>query len=158
MHRHLILFIFLLLASCRPSPAPDTGSQSDHTSNADPADHAPDTVVQFLLSACVSDFNLQNQTTPIQFSTANLGYMTSPAGEKVYLLCGQFRSSIEGKWSDWIPFTTIKTADYEQWLGEQALHYCRDSTVVWVSDNDLSPVLKARLDSLPGRSHIPGTE
>lgn len=84
--------------------------------------------------------------------------MTSPAGEKVYLLCGQFRSKTQEKWGEWIPFTTIRTLDYEQWLGDQALHYCRDSTVVWVSDNDLSPALKARLDSLPGRSHIPGTE
>ena len=157
MHRHLILLSFLLLASCRPAIAPNTGAEATHAS-ADPADQAPDEALQFLLSACVSDFNLQNQTTPIQFSTTALGYMTSPAGEKVYLLCGQFRSKTQEKWGEWIPFTTIRTLDYEQWLGDQALHYCRDSTVVWVSDNDLSPALKARLDSLPGRSHIPGTE
>jgi hypothetical protein len=52
-------------------------------------------------------------------------------GEKQYMLCGQFLPAQEEGKSQWMPFATIKTPNYEQWLGAQAVGFCQDSSVIW---------------------------
>ena len=64
------------------------------------------------------------------------------------MLCGQFLPAPEGGKADWTPFVTIKTSDYEQWLGAQALAFCQGSSVTWHPVGDLSSSLWSRLESL----------
>jgi hypothetical protein len=33
------------------------------------------------------------------------------------MLCGQFLPAVEGGTAEWTSFVTIKTSDYEQWMG-----------------------------------------
>lgn len=47
-----------------------------------------------------------------------------------------------------MPFATIKTSDYEQWIGAQAAGFCKHSPVIWDEAGDLSPSLQSRLDAL----------
>lgn len=74
--------------------------------------------------------------------------MTSPEGEKHFMLCGQFLPAEKGAKAAWTPFVTIKTSGYEQWLGTQAAAFCQDSSVVWDTETDISSSLQSRLDSL----------
>jgi hypothetical protein len=70
------------------------------------------------------------------------------AGTKQYLLCGEFQpAQREGK-AEWMPFVTLKTSGYEQWLGGQAASWCQRSEIVWDDGGDLSGSLQKRLDSL----------
>ena len=68
-------------------------------------------------------------------------------GEEQYLLCGLFLPAPESGNAEWMPFATIKTSGYEQWIGAQAVSYCQGSSVVW-EEGDLSSSLESRLASL----------
>jgi hypothetical protein len=70
------------------------------------------------------------------------------SGEKQYMLCGQFLPAPEGGKAEWMPFATIKTSGYEQWIGAQAAGFCQGSSVIWDKVGDLSSSLQSRLDSL----------
>ena len=72
----------------------------------------------------------------------------TPSGEEQYMLCGQFLPAQEGGNAEWTPFATIKTSDYEQWIGAQAAGFCQHSPVIWDEVGDLSSALQSRLDSL----------
>jgi len=69
-------------------------------------------------------------------------------GEEQYLLCGLFLPAPESGNAEWMPFATIKTSGYEQWIGVQAAGWCQRSSVVWDDEGDLSCSLQSRLDSL----------
>ena len=77
-----------------------------------------------------------------------MGHVMNPKGEKQYLLCGQFVSAVKGSKPEWIPFATIKTSGYEQWIGAQAVGYCQGASVIWDKEADLSSELQKRFDSL----------
>jgi len=64
------------------------------------------------------------------------------------MLCGQILVAVEGSKTVWTPFATIKTSDYEQWIGNQAAGFCQGSSVTWDKVGDLSSALRSRLDSL----------
>ncbi|MGB2869357.1 MAG: hypothetical protein WBD36_12960 [Bacteroidota bacterium] len=72
----------------------------------------------------------------------------TPGGVEQYMLCGQFLPAQEGGKTEWMPFVTIKTSGYEQWIGAQALGFCQGSSVIWDKVADLSSSLQSRLDSL----------
>jgi hypothetical protein len=57
-------------------------------------------------------------------------------------------SAGKGGKPEWLPFATIKTSGYEQWIGAQAVSYCQSASVIWDKDADLSSELQKRLDSL----------
>ena len=73
--------------------------------------------------------------------------MTS-SREPQYMLCGEFLLAREEGTEEWTPFATIKTSDYEQWLGGQALAFCQGQSVTWHEVGDLSSSLSSRLESL----------
>lgn len=115
-------------------------------------DQIPDSITQFLISSCASDFQQQSQTDAIQFRESHNGYLKTSNGKKLFCLCGQFKSTTTDKQDKWIPFATIKTSGYEQYLGPQALAFCNDSTMVWDSgNNDLSLALEAKLAYLKSK-------
>jgi hypothetical protein len=75
------------------------------------------------------------------------GYVVLPDGMKQYRLCGEFLPAQDSGKAEWTPFATIKTSGYEQWLGAQAINFCKGFPITW-DRGDLSSALQARLDSL----------
>jgi len=150
--RHFaLLFATLVLAACSTAQIArsDSGAASAtqvHTPDSQKA--SIDTVLQFLLTSAATDFHNHPPTQPVRFRDVRFGHMTSHEGEEHYLLCGQFLPAEKGTKAAWIPFVTIKTSGYEQWLGTQAAAFCQDSSVVWDSAADLSSSLQRRLDAL----------
>ena len=63
-------------------------------------------------------------------------------GKTQTIICGQVLPAGEGK--DWVDFSTVKTAGYEQSLGWQATALCAKAKID--VDNDLTPGLKIKLD------------
>ena len=107
-----------------------------------------DSVVQFLLTSAATDFHTHGPSRPLRFRDVRLGSLAAASGTKQYLLCGEALLREEGGKEVWIPFATIKTSGYEQWIGNQATAFCQGSSVVWEEAGDLSALLESRLDSL----------
>lgn len=126
-----ILFATLILAACSTAPVTNI-----------------DSVVQFLLTAAASDFHVHGPSGPVRFRDVRVGHVMSPGAGIQYRLCGQFLQAQEEGKSRWMPFATIKTSGYEQWIGAQAAGWCQDSSVTWDKVGDLSSSLQNRLDSL----------
>jgi hypothetical protein len=140
-----------LLAGCGPDRTPRSQPQaaSPAPANAAPAQQASiDPAVQFLLAASAKDFHAHQPPYPARFRDVRVGHCVDPDGMKLYLLRGQFLPKQGRGESEWTPFVTIKTSDYEQWLGAQAESYCRQSSIVWDDREDLSASLQGQLDSL----------
>jgi len=135
-----VLFATLGLAAC--STASVTRSESQAVSPT------RDSVVRFLLTAAAADFHTHRPPDPVRFRDVRIGHVMTPSGEEQYMLCGQFLPAQEGGKAEWTPFATIKTSDYEQWIGAQAAGFCQGSTVIWDKVGDLSSSLQSRLASL----------
>lgn len=82
----------IALTAC--STAPDTRSPAD--------------VVEFLLTSAATDLHTHGQSGPLRFRDVRIGHV-----DDHYMLCGQFQRGT----GEWIPFVTIKTSGYEQWIG-----------------------------------------
>ena len=143
-----VLFATLVLAGC--STAPVTRSEPPVVSPTQVL--APelqkssiDPVVQFLLTAAATDFHTHRPPDPVRFRDVRIGHVMTPGGEAQYMLCGQFLPAQEGGKAEWMPFATIKTSDYEQWIGAQAAGFCQGSAVIWDNVGDLSSSLQSRL-------------
>jgi hypothetical protein len=136
-----VLFATLVLAACSTAPIKRSESQTDELQKA-----SIDSVVQFLLTAAATDFHTHRPPDPVRFRDVRLGHVMTPSGEKQYRLCGQFLAAQEGGKAEWMPFATIKTSDYEQWIG--ATGFCQGSSIIWDNVGDLSSSLQSRLDSL----------
>ena len=57
--------------------------------------------------------------------------MTAPDGSKQFLLCGEFQPTPDSGPPVWVAFATIKTSDYEQWLGVGADGWCKREGIAW---------------------------
>jgi hypothetical protein len=130
-----VLFATLVLAACGTAPVTRKDSQA-----ASPA------VVQFLLASAATDFHTHRPPDPVRFRDVRIGHVKTPSGEAQYMLCGQFLPAEEAGNAEWTPFVTIKTSDYEQYIGETS--YCRRPSVIWDTEGDSAASLQSRLDSL----------
>ena len=131
------LIAALLLAGCDRTPA------ARDATLAAAAAAAPDSVVEYLLASAAGDFHAHGPR-PSRFREVRLGQVVNDQGEKQYLLCGSVLPSGEGgKAGAWIPFATIKTSAYEQWIGGHPL--CQSQAVTW-QDEDLSGALQRRVE------------
>ncbi|MCI0514810.1 hypothetical protein L0128_16460 [candidate division KSB1 bacterium] len=147
----IILFATLVLAACSTAPIGRSESRAVSPTQvlAPELQRASiDSVVQFLLTAAATDFHSHPPPDPVRFREVRLGHVMTHDGEKQYLLCGQFLPAQEAGKAEWTPFATIKTSDYEQWIGAQAMVFCQGAAVVWDKVGDLSSLLQSRLDSL----------
>lgn len=81
-----------------------------------------------------------------QVRNVHLRYLVDDLGERTYVLCGEVLPGGDAT-SGWLPFATIRTDPYEQWLGGQAGAYCAAAHALPEGDEDLSPALEARLDT-----------
>lgn len=142
-NRHTLLAV-LLLAACRTAPTTNGASRA-----VNPASLAtPDSVVDFLLTAAATDFHAHRPPDPAGFRAVRLGRVIAASGAARYMLCGEFLPAAGGPNAEWVPFATIRTSGYEQWIGAQAVGYCQGSSITWSSVGDLSASLQRRLDSL----------
>lgn len=145
-----IIFHFLMIAlliSCNISTKTidsSTKLEVKNDYNTESKYIVPDSIAEFLISACVSDLEKQKHLSNIQFRNSRVGSNVSDTDEKQYFLCGEFKADPE---QVWISFATIKTEGYEQWQGGQSSTFCQDSTVVW-TERDLSKLLSKKLISL----------
>lgn len=143
--RESLLLAALALAACGGPRDERTDSRAGRADSG--AENAvPDSVAEFLLAAAATDFHDHGPEGPLRVRDVRVGLRDAPEGEGRYVLCGEFRPAQED--GGWTPFATIRTSDYEQWIGAQSAGFCQDSTVVWDDGGDRSASLQGRLDSL----------
>ncbi len=112
------------------------GDKADTRTGADPA------IVEFLLASSAKDFKASGANPPTGIRAARIGFY-SESGRGNYVLCGSFKAGV-GSQAKWTPFATIKTLDYEQWLGGNARAYCGQRAIKWFA-GDHSAALAKRL-------------
>jgi hypothetical protein len=134
-----VLVAALLLAGCSTAPAPRV--------NPEAASAPPAFVQQFLITSAANDFYSHTPSRPRAFRDVHIGYLSSPGVEEHYIMCGQFLPAQDASDANWTSFATIQTGDYEQWLGPQAVAFCRQAVIAQGS-GDLSSALQSRFDSL----------
>lgn len=115
------------------------------TAGPSAAKPAPE-VTEFLLASAAKDFRLPGSARPTAIQSARIGTLRQASGREVHLLCGKFRSSEPSEAKRWVPFATIQTVDYEQWLGNQAESYCRQPGIKWYP-GDHSESLQQRIQA-----------
>jgi hypothetical protein len=138
--RSLVAFstAFVLVACGSAPPARD---------QSQPQDASMSPVVEFLLTSAATDFHTQRPPRPVRFRNVRSGYVITSDGTRQYRLCGEYLPADEEGKAHWTPFVTIKTSPYEQWLGDQAVGFCKRDSMVWET-GDLSSRLQSRLGSL----------
>ena len=141
------LFATLVFAACSTTLAPRTQPAAPGQVLASEGQKAIDPSVQFLLGAAAADFHAHRSQYPARFRDVRIGHVMTPGGAKQYMLCGEFLPAQEDGTAEWVPFATVKTSGYEQWLGVQAANFCQHAPVVWDDEGDLSSSLQSRLDS-----------
>lgn len=116
---------------------------------ADPqaaAAHAEAT--EFLLSKAALDFNNPRAPKPVAFRKVRMSTAAAADGSTQYRLCGEYLAAQkEGGSQEWAAFATIKTSDYEQWLGAQSVSYCKGPGIRSYAA-DLSAQLQRHLQAL----------
>jgi hypothetical protein len=146
------LLVTLVFAACNTAPVSHSQSQAA-SPGPGPAPEgrksSTDLPIEFLLTAAVTDFRAHHPPFPTRFRDFRFGHFMTQDGAKQYMLCGEFLPQQREGNAEWMPFATIKTSGYEQYVGVQAVSFCRVSQVVWDKDEDLSSSLQDRFDSLP---------
>lgn len=101
-----------------------------------------------LVAYAASDF-AASDSRPEGFRKVDLRYRENDQGARTYLLCGEAHLRAGDK-GEWVPFATLKTMPYEQWLGGTASDLCARAVPVLPEISDLSAALQAKLaDSAP---------
>jgi len=144
IYRNTIIYftsLVLLLAgmSCNDKSKPANQADSMSISGMETI---PDSVVQFLISSATMDFRNHQPPTPVDFRNIQIGYLISSDENKIFVLCGEFQS--KENLEKWETFATIKTSGYEQYIGNQAVSYCQQSTFV-VSDKHLTESFRTKM-------------
>src|SRR5262245_40206903 len=118
--RYLVAsFATFVFVACSTTPANRSQSQAASPGQvlASEGQKAPlDPAVQFLLDAAATDFHTHRPSHSTRFRQVRSGQLKSPDGEKKHMLCGEFLPAQEKGKAEWMPFVTIKTSGYEQWL------------------------------------------
>jgi hypothetical protein len=99
--------------------------------------------LEFLLAAAAKDFALPGSPHPTDIRHTRFGRLHEPSGPGIPILCGSFRAGSASGRAEWIPFATIQTGDYEQWVGSQAQGYC-GQRIQW-SKGDHAPAVLDRV-------------
>ncbi len=124
----------LTFAAIAPMQAAAAKGETDAPSGADPS------VVEFLVTSAAKDFKASGENLPTTIRAARIGYL-SESGKSNFLLCGSFKSG-PGTKEKWTHFATIKTSDYEQWIGGTAKAYCEQRTIKWYPGDQATTVMQ----------------
>lgn len=100
-----------------------------------------DADVEFLIASAVKDFRAHGPKFVSKFRNVRVGRIPVSEGELNSLMCGEFENDKKG----WDKFATIKTSDYEQWIGGGG--FCENVSVQWDADRDLTAELQKRFDA-----------
>lgn len=138
-----IVFAIMFVVSCNQTPKQTETPQTNIT--AKPNEAVPDSIVQFLITSAATDFK-EHKPVPTKFRAVRIGYLPEPKNQKQYMLCGEASVLTEDQKESWMPFSTIKTSGYEQYLG--ATSYCQNPAAVWDARMDLAAALQSKFDSL----------
>ena len=103
-----------------------------------------DSIVHFLITSAANDFHTHQPPKPTAFRSLKIGYILLSSNEKQYVLCGEFLSEKQ----NWEAFATIKTSGYEHYIGNQALSFCENVTLVLKDETSLTTMLKNKLNEL----------
>ena len=103
---------------------------------------------KLIIDIAAKDFFKHQKPLPVAFRDVQIKYSIKPDKEIFYILCGEFTTQVKEDNNEWIHFTTIKSMDYEQWIGPSGLPYCENSKVIPYIKTDLSSDLKSKLISL----------
>lgn len=115
---------------------------SGNTIKQDSIISIPDSIIQFLITSAAKDFNKYEPPTVIDVRNVKAGFVTLDS-DTVYFICGEFLS-MEQK--DWIPFETVKTTDFEQYIGNTM--YCQKATFQEADNYKLSFEIKRIMNEL----------
>lgn len=139
-YRAFLPAILLVVACGRGSPPPNSVAQGPVAPTQE--------VIEFLLTAAATDFDAHRPPDPVGFRNVRLGHVLSAGGEPQYLICGELLPAGPEQAAGWVPFATIRTSAYEQWVGVQATGLCANPALVLDDAQDLSLALQQRLESL----------
>lgn len=145
-----VLFVAVLFATCCIAQVPNPQSRAESSglrTTQESQKASADSVVDFLLTSAANDFHAHGPDHIVGFRDVRVGRITE-GGEARIMLCGRFLRAQDSAMAEGVPFVTIKTSGYEQYLGPQALSFCQGASVVWEITDDLSSLLKRRLDAL----------
>ena len=101
---------------------------------------ADSTVVEFLLASSAKDFKASGGNLPTAIRATRIGYFAE-SGRGNFILCGSFKSGHRPQ-EKWTHFATIKTSDYEQWVGGTAKAYCEQRTIKWYPGDHSTTVMQ----------------
>lgn len=131
-----LLVVVVLAAPLASNAAPQSTSAQDAARAPRKLDPA---VLEFLVDAASTDFNLPAAAPPSGFRAVRAGHYRNSAGRDLYILCGNFTSGASTSPATWTPFATIKSGDkkgdYEQWIGGQAVPLCRMPKISWYKED-----------------------
>jgi hypothetical protein len=113
-----------------PAPAPAAGQ--------------PDDPVAFLITSAAADFHAHMSPPPVRFREVHVGSVSKADGTPQYRLCGEY---LPAEGAQWIPFATIKTSGYEQYLGGGSSNYCQNLSHLPNDPGDLSSALQREFDT-----------
>jgi hypothetical protein len=127
----------ILCSSGFANPAPPVASIKKPV--AIPATPDP-VIVEFLLASAQKEFKSSSSNRPTAIRNARIGFLhEGPTGN--YLLSGSFKSG-HGATAKWTPFTTIKTSDYEHWLGGTAKAFSNRKNIKWYPEDYASTLMQ----------------
>ncbi|HEV2516800.1 MAG TPA: hypothetical protein VGV07_16210 [Devosia sp.] len=98
--------------------------------------------VDELVAASVADFRAHQSPPPTDFRAVRVGSIANADGGRQLLLCGEARVTPETG-TMWLPFATLQTGGYEQWLGGNATALCTQPGIEWDPAEDLAGTMKA---------------
>jgi len=96
-------------------------------------------VIEFLLSTAAEEFRASPSVRAVAFRKVRVGYFAE-GGVGRYVLCGRVQS-VNAQKAEWIPFATIQTSPYEQWLGGVAESICASRIVKWYPGDHAADLL-----------------
>ena len=133
-----------LLVACRgESRAPQGVSSTPPTASDPAAPHEHEASLGYLISSAGDDF-LANTPGRIEVRNVRFGLRDTTGGRESYVLCGDFRRRSDGESGQWVPFATVETSKYEQWLGET--RFCQTLSGAWNTADSLTTRLQKALD------------
>jgi len=107
---------------------------------------SPQTVEE-LVAASVADFRAHQTPPPTDFRAVRAGTIANSDGSRQLLLCGEALVTPEAG-ATWLPFATLQTGGYEQWLGGNAIALCTQPGIAWDPAEDLAGTMKVAFAKL----------
>ena len=106
-----------------------------------------DEIKEYLLGSAADDFHITIKSGPVRVRHVRFGHAKNPDGTNQYRLCGEFLAEKKDAKPEWMPFVTIMTSHYEQYIGGQTETWCKKGAFVVDKGGDLSAALQSRIDA-----------